>query len=130
MADSGRSGGYVGKLTTRLAEQWSEWDPALEAWLESRYGDDDDSVDEPEPSLTDVLADPLKSWNMYVLCSLSEWKQLPREGGWENQTDTFLHDMQAISRRLSYLRSKQKRNKEIRKKAQERLGILDRFRRG
>jgi hypothetical protein len=60
------------------------------------------------------MVDPDRHWDLYTLCDATQWAVLPREGGWENQDDAFLHDMGIITRRIAYLRKIEKINKKRR----------------
>jgi len=69
------------------------------------------------------MVNPERSWEMFMLCSGTDWSQLPRAGGWEDQDDGFLHDVGVISRRLAYLRAAKTEKEEKTKTIRERLGI-------
>jgi hypothetical protein len=95
-------------------------DDHLTGWLD----DDDKSV--PPWDLEDpqnLLLEQEKSLGLWQLCQSVEWAHLPREGGWEEQDETFLHDMMVISRRLSYLRKSKRADKDAHEKAAKKMGI-------
>lgn len=95
-------------------------DDHLQTWL------DDDSKEVPAWDVEDpanLLLEPDESLMMWQLCHSVEWAHLPREGGWEEQSDVFLHDMMVISRRLSILRKRKKVDRDAHEKAAKKMGI-------
>lgn len=58
---------------------------------------------------------------MYMLCHATEWAHLPEPGGWNDQSEVFLHDAGIYSRRIAYLRAIKKTNEDRRKEAEKQL---------
>lgn len=84
----------------------------------------DDSDRDPEWELdspANVLADKERSFALWQLCHASDWKVLPKAGGWEDQSDVFLRDALIITRRLGQLKTIKRRDKESQKKAERKL---------
>lgn len=95
-------------------------DNHLTGWL------DDDDKEIPPWDLEDpnnLLLEPEQSLIMWQLCQSVEWAHLPKEGGWLDQDDVFLHDMMVIARRLSYLRKRKKRDRDAHEEAAKRMGL-------
>lgn len=90
------------------------------AWL------DDDDKEIPAWDLEDPnnqLLDPDWSYAMWGLCQSTEWAHLPRPGGWEDQSDVFLHDATVISRRLAILKKRQRADKKAHEEGAKRMGL-------
>ena len=98
----------------------------MRAWIASRDPDEVDDIAEWEDLPSDLLARPDISWDLFCLCSATEWNALPYRGGWVDQPDWFIHDMRILTRRIAYLRKIEAHNKEIRKKAREQIGFFRR----
>lgn len=95
-------------------------DDHLSGWL------DDDEREIPQWDLEDprnLLLEPDKSMSLWGMCQSVEWAHLPREGGWEDQEEIFLHDMMVIGRRLSILRKRKRSDKQAHEDAAKRMGI-------